>query len=614
MTVLASLLFALAQSGSLPGDEGELANRSFLPKVSPATQTALAEFRANLQRERGFEAGLALARALENADIEGELTFPSERLGMGLRESLERSLAALPRKEGEAYARLALDFAKEKDSGVARDEETLRRIARNFPGSPSASRALETLGELAFERGDFLAASSFFRRSRGEKAQAWMRRIASTSLKPTPLLAPGQAWQADLAEEKPLFPHPLAPCATERSIFTQTGRYLYEHDEQGRERLRFLLDAAIFERDFVLRSPEGDEDESSSWPSLQPQWVAASPSRGRRESLILVHRAGNSPPFARRIVSLSLQDSNGLRSAQVAWQRGWGLETGTDLEDFVLGEGFLVREGRIFLQAHRLRGDSSCFALCLDAESGKLLWKRFLGKGAPAADDPRERLRIAAPRPPSSLAPLLFPGTALFATNLGLLTALDPADGAYLWALRTDRAKEGEFRWKTGAFSAQDESIFLAPEDSGWVYRLTYRIPEFESDPAAYSLFESPPFLGAEGRKFLGQDGERSLFLENHENAWRIFALNRNQGTRENGVWLRDAGEPLAFDFRDSRLLLVFSRRLACFDGNDGFRLVAEIGTKEKFQGGILLPSGIVGIVSKRLFFLPREKPALLPK
>ncbi len=117
-------------------------------------------------------------------------------------------------------------------------------------------------------------------------------------------------------------------------------------------------------------------------------------------------------------------------------------------EDLATGDGELppwrwegtplVRQGRAYALATRRRPQLEWSLVCLDAETGLVLWQRPIGITRPTPSDQENRV--------SQLLLTEGGGQLYVATDWGALAALDAEDGRLLWALSYENDGNGSLR------------------------------------------------------------------------------------------------------------------------------------------------------------------------
>ncbi len=179
----------------------------------------------------------------------------------------------------------------------------------------------------------------------------------------------------------------------------------------------------------------------------------------------------------------------------------------------------LVHEGRIYAAAVEDEDSGRLHVVCVLAESGKPVWKRFLASRPP----PNEDYGVAY-RPE---AVFTVRGKTLFAcTAMGVVAALAPIDGDFIWGLKYGEAAANEEESRYGARSPScavspvldlPEGLWMAPADLSRYFLL---------DPVGRSIRTSRRKDVGEAYRFLvGGDGGRLIL-----------------GGREVGVYSRAKG------------------------------------------------------------------------
>lgn len=151
----------------------------FLPGMSSPVElgetiqvaAADAESKVHLERAHEFCVNGQLEEAIDAwmlvlANASGKVAPLTERRYIGLRDYCHLQIARLP-AEGLAIYRSRVDPEARKllEQGLARhDVDALRSIVRDLFCSSSGDQALDSLAELAFERGDYAAARGYWER------------------------------------------------------------------------------------------------------------------------------------------------------------------------------------------------------------------------------------------------------------------------------------------------------------------------------------------------------------------------------------------------------------------------------------------------------------------
>ncbi len=201
-----ALLLVLAAARALPARGDEPLNRAALPGESTSTARRLRAADKLADEKQFAEAADEYARVLDEAG--GDLVPLDDRLSLRARWLVHQRLAALPPDLLRAYRNRVDNQAKKwLDLGLAaRDVRPLRRAVEEAFCSRHAEPALELLGDLALERGEF------------PEAERWWRllaRPASEAARP----APAPPWtKADGSPDLDLvFPDPQGDVARYRA-------------------------------------------------------------------------------------------------------------------------------------------------------------------------------------------------------------------------------------------------------------------------------------------------------------------------------------------------------------------------------------------------------------
>jgi len=135
-------------------------------------------------------------------------------------------------------------------------------------------------------------------------------------------------------------------------------------------------------------------------------------------------------------------------------------------------EGAPVCDGaRIYVALRRSEVNPQAHVACYDAETGQLIWRRFVC----SAQDPARGQIEACTHQLLTLAQ----GTLYFSTNLGCIAALDTVEGEIVWVAKYPRAKSGDLTRPAAHFyrdltpCVYDRGrIFAAPADCDRLFAL----------------------------------------------------------------------------------------------------------------------------------------------
>lgn len=186
----------------------------------------------------------------------------------------------------------------------------------------------------------------------------------------------------------------------------------------------------------------------------------------------------------------------------------WAFE-GTPLVD---GQDVYVamRRGDVRPQAH---------VACLDAETGRLRWRRFIVSAETPAQGQMEEV--------THNLLTLAGGTLYYNTNLGCVAALEARDGQVRWITRYDREKRGSLNDRANHFCRDltpclyDRGVlYVAPSDSRKVFALDastgadYATPAADTRPAGWeSLAEEAVHLLGVGGGHLLASGDKLWWI-----------------------------------------------------------------------------------------------------
>jgi hypothetical protein len=219
-----------------------------------------------------------------------------------------------------------------------------------------------------------------------------------------------------------------------------------------------------------------------------------------------------------------------------------------------LVEDLLLVQARQWLEVERdgrdevaAPGEARTWLLALETETGRVRWKRFLGRGSELVDDFGLGLlhRSTQARTPAE-ALVAIRGSVFVATNLGAGFLLDLCDGRLVWSLRNKRRSASDPGWRTGgrgrarAFSgAAGEGVLWAPADSDELYALSAGLDfaargELQPPP----LVPYPPLAADGGEQLLGGDPRQVLVFARAGARSTLAAHDMTDGRRHDSIYL----------------------------------------------------------------------------
>lgn len=608
-----------------PGEEGDLNNRSYL--FSPGIEVeTLVKSAGEAIEKTDWRACESLFRQIADSreaihDENQPMIALDSRLSLGIHEWLSVKMRRLPferRSKYQSYfdGRLMTELAK-----LANDERTLRRFASNYPFTDAAASAWIRLGDLAFERADPTLAESFYRQAEREdlgssstdQIQKRIQALAALKAKDAPQKTPNHEiqkpqleWSATIdAEGSDQFRF-LTLGKFDDKLFAQTPQFLYVYDLEGSLIQKLDLDTEAFDRKLILDRGLRPKRAWESVNPLEPLILHPQVFRDSKNNqwIFLVHGDAETPYFAKQLVGMRW-DSEKARF-QVAWKRGWGQEDQTELAGLTVSSEFLIHGSRIYIGAQKVKGDISSFLLCFDAETGKLLWKRFLCKGSPSYLQ-GSRLLENVLTDVSGLAPVVRDGCLFYGGNLGILAAVDAGEGKLLWCLRYARKKEAKDGWLRGSIALDDELLF-APSDSDFFYKIrATRFPV--SDSGGSDVFPEPPRRRDNANFFLGSVKGVHFFLEDAHGQAQVVGASGNFGNEQTSARLAESADLFSGTISGKRLYLLSTGALFELDLSNQLRVESllrfaePVGTPPlSFSAPCVLPDRIAFIVSNKLF------------
>jgi hypothetical protein len=603
------------------GQEGPLANDTFLPLNERAAAaftrgdeiyTAQAGAGDERQLERAFDSWRqALVLSVTGDAVPppsaGEDTSP--RHSLGVEEALLLRLAGLPPAERALFserftvlAQSAFRFALAATGStqVAR----LADLEREYPATVAAVRAALALADRALETGRPSAARTFLERAArhrrlagedeaapgsgpGDLAAAIERRRAClTELLPPPA---SEDWaRVDRLEHagsrvlrtnrtRRMLPLPLRGNVQPGRALLADGTLITQDRERAyvipphRPAFAFQPWKYVSRREEPL-PPETGSAATGRWP-LYPLALngPADIARGEQPRFLLV--AGRSAAVGdNALVALDLSPNAPIArdlwtfSGSVGPARGEGQRStekalGTGRWEWEPGP--VLSDTTVLVQARQAASEGASDSLnlwliALAKDTGEVLWKRFLAKGAPLRDarragNPGPVRAWTTPTPPGQ--PLAKVGGAVFCgTNLGVAALVDAADGRLRWTIKNRRAPTMAGGWKIAAPPPITERgieaqpvIVWTPADSDHLYELLgpmnsggTHAPTLGGGPLARARvlpFASSPRPRGEAIELLGASGDRLFFL-GRSGARLTLTLWEANGRRADSLYL----------------------------------------------------------------------------
>jgi hypothetical protein len=556
-----------------PTAEGALDNDVFVP-IADAAARALVSGDEVLERARAAGPTAEGARLLDsaldhwrealNSGGAGASTWfdpaPSaeRRLSEGLRAGLLRRLAAL--SDGER-ARWSERLAPSADQALrtllaihSPDERAARarEIARLFPLTQAAERAMLELVDLALEAGLSAGASGWIARAEEEAALAGGPAFQAALEKRRAVLPQpaehDEAWQSAGAidpggtflwnEEGRREEGPLERRPRPGGVFLEDGRFALQTASavfllavEGTGELRQL--ARLRPADFLgAYAPDPVLDA----PSEPPGWPLL-PLADRERLILVVGRTQPAEPnvlLALEIEATQPHQELGLELgrtqpvARLAWAIAGAeriLPDGTvplpelaELGDYEFQPGPVASGDLIVVQARQFDGQVRAWLLGFDRRDGSLAWARWLANGADRI--PVQRFAPTTKRvagQPLLALPGAGGGRVFVGTHLGLGVLFDALPGEPSWSFKNRRRAERDPGWSGDRplFSANDGEaavILWGPMDSDRLYTvrpLALRAERSEGE----AVLERPPTMLFQSKALLGGDAEEHVVL-----------------------------------------------------------------------------------------------------
>ncbi len=558
-------------------------------------------------------------------------------------------LLAAPAPAREIYyqlfeARAAAELAEAQSE---RRADVWRSVAERYPLSDAAAEALDRLAGLCFETGRHSAAAHWserleeLHRARGEPLSGpatarWLVSLARlgdagriNSLVEKWLSADARATVSIGESSRPLvdfrrnllvapdsfgyrppsfsahavelaWTHSLSvPRADDRPrvapVGVVVGDRLYVHSASGLAALDVRSGSAIWQVDttgFQARILSTEEARS------RESWTTDLGIAADTERLYLVRSGIES--YRDVLICLSAEDGRML------WRRGVAA-------DESLHQARLCRTPEIdgktlYVSATIEASPLESRLVALDAESGEILWSRFIAAGRPLVAGDRFNTSVAPPVTPGD--PQLGPFGVTLLTNLGVVACVDPWEERVRWIfhysrVRDDRSlppeKIGYFEvspWRRGELVLRPDEVLVTPGDSEWAYALSH-VPDADGHMLkAPPLFKAPrslrELIGAgDGLLLFEQIWERRSRIASYSNDFELRWVSMPITARE-----RLVGLPLV---TQEQVIYATSRRLYFLDlARDGAlvhmqaapELAPEIRARDRERSGRFLIGG----------------------
>ncbi len=238
---------------------------------------------------------------------------------------------------------------------------------------------------------------------------------------------------------------------------------------------------------------------------VPPERIVAAPVEGEEdaeEEFVLNPRANH------RLVAVERD------GGKVVWDTGEDEEGGAALaREAIALSAPLVIGDRVFVTATVSKSDLQSHLVAFDLRTGKIAFRTFL-----CSTSPDNYLRIAATASP----PVQAGGLILCQTNLGLVAAIDPDDGHFVWANRYrvyPRRAQSDYIEAGRRFALTEpvvdgDAAYVGPRDANWLYAL---------DTATGEVRWRFPRDGA--RRVLGTHGDDLIVAGD-----RVLSIDRRSG------------------------------------------------------------------------------------
>ena len=237
------------------------------------------------------------------------------------------------------------------------------------------------------------------------------------------------------------------------------------------------------------------------------------------------------------------------RNGEQLWMRGGNEDNDEDLRTARFVGAPIVRDGKAFASIVVERGAPHSYLVCLEAKSGKLLWKSFLGLDQFYYTNRSARRTLTPGGSPAESGGRIF-----LSTNLGTVAAVSAETGRVEWISTYPRRRN-----PTGSFSFNEED---GASDHTWLVNVP---------------------VVAEGK----------VLVTPHDSDY-LLCLDKTTGAIS---WMKHREENLyLLGVRDGRIFMS-GRRVYCLDVRDG----SLINRSVELAGA---PAGR-GVVGKNYIFCP---------
>lgn len=524
---------------------------------------------------------------------------PSGELGSGRHVSYLRlvreRLYALPEEGRKAFRALADEEARARYEAACREGSVrdLEIVWRSWPIASAAGPALERLGDLALEAGEGpLARDRYERAAALSGAEAFRARLARKIEAARALERAAEAAAASIAPahwpvvggrndhasplpilpaigEAPRFEKPLPPSRSGREWAISRARPLRRFEGQPPFRGPAFADVipvaagghlvVVTERAISCYSIETGERHwyQTPWTGKEYEksanlFYSATIAKGRVFASFIdrisAARYYRGIPIVediphRRLLAFDLESGKRL----------WDLADSQD--PFLRAASFALppieRHGVLYAGATVRDASIKTYLVALDAASGKLIWKRFLGAG-------QIELTMFGEQAiePLAMMPAERAGTIYHCTAFGVIAAVSALTGEVEWlqtydtialeAAQTYYARERQLVWRNVPPLVAEGTLVVAPLDSEKVYAL-----DAESGEIRWALDHGSDrrVLGAAGgRVILQGDRLRAIDLRSGKLLWSFPAdgfPGASMAEEEAGEGLLAGGEAL---------------------------------------------------------------------
>ncbi len=140
----------------------------------------------------------------------------------------------------------------------------------------------------------------------------------------------------------------------------------------------------------------------------------------------------------------------------------------------------------VYAGAALLENDLRLYLIALDARTGELRWKTYLGAAETMAT--RWQRSDTAQRVFPGLAPVLADGLVLYCSNWGVVAAVDAGNGEVRWLVKYGRKRSAQARgdqpdWAENRVELADGLVIAAPQDSDYLFCLDAATGRRVGDP-----------------------------------------------------------------------------------------------------------------------------------